>query len=140
MALRNWDAAKATREISPLIAPGVLGFYTHFEATEVFAQQGQGAPFNVFSILVAEERLADAFEKPDYLTPKPIRVKLLPGWNFGIKRYVTPIAELVPLLDALCAAKEWRGSGLPLQTGDLVSIPTQFVPPDSWAPSRGIAC
>jgi hypothetical protein len=102
MALCNWDAAKATWEISRLIAPGVLGFYTHVEATEIFAQQGQDAPFNVFSILVAEERLSDASEKPNYLTPKRIKVKSLPGWNFGIKRYVTPIADLVPLLDGLC--------------------------------------
>ncbi len=131
MTLRNWDSHRARQEISRLIAPGVLGFYTHFEATEVFAQQGQGAPFNVFLILVAEERLPNASEEPRLLNPKRIKVKSLSDWNFGIKRYVKPIAELVPLFDVLCDAKEWRGSGLPLQTGDLVSIPTQFVPPDT---------
>lgn len=134
MALRNWDSRRARQEMSRLIAPGVLGFYSHFEATEVFAQQGQGAPFNVFSILVAEERLPDASEEPRLLNLKRIKVKSLPNWNFGVKRYVKPIEELVPLFDTLCEAKEWRGSGLPLQTGDLVSIPTQFVPPDTSGP------
>ena len=135
MTLRNWDSQRARQELSRLIAPGVLGFYTHFEATEVFAQQGQGAPFNLFSILVAEERLPDASEEPRLLNPKRIKVPSLPDWNFGIKRYVKPIAELGPLFDALCETKEWRGSGMPLQTGDLVSMPTQFVPPDSSGPA-----
>jgi hypothetical protein len=44
MALRNWDSQQAKREMSRLIAPGLIGFYTHFEATEIFATQGKGAP------------------------------------------------------------------------------------------------
>ena len=55
--------------MSRLIAPGLIGFYTHFEATEIFATQGQEAPFNVFSLLVAEERLPDASEKPRLSIP-----------------------------------------------------------------------
>jgi hypothetical protein len=48
-------------EVTRMTAPEVLGFYTHFEATEIFALlDGQKTPFNVFSILVAEER----FEEP----------------------------------------------------------------------------
>jgi hypothetical protein len=66
MALRNWDSQRARQEMSRLVAPGLIGFYTHFEATEVFATQGQGPPFNVFSLLVAEERLPEASEKPHY--------------------------------------------------------------------------
>ena len=134
MALRNWDSLRARQEMSRLIAPGVLGFYTHFEATEVFATRGSGAPVNVFSVLVAEERLPDASEAPRYLNPERIKVRSLPDWNFGIKRYVKPIAELVPLFDTLCDAKEWRGSGQTLQVADLVSIPTQFVPADTTGP------
>jgi len=134
MALRNWDVQKARQEMARLTAPGALGFYTHFEATEVFATQSQGAPFNVFTILVAEERLPSASEEPRLLNPKRIKVKSLPDWNFGIMRYLRPIAELVPQFDILSDAKEWRGSGEPLQVGDLVSIPTQFVPPDNSGP------
>ena len=111
--------------MSRLIAPGLIGFYTHFEATEIFATQGQEAPFNVFSLLVAEERLPDASEKPRYLNPDRLKIKSLPDWNFGIKRYVNPVEELVLLFDALCDAKEWRGAGQLLRVGDLVSRPTQ---------------
>ena len=53
----NWDVQKARQEMARRVAPCVLGFYMHFETTEVFATQSQGAPFNVFTILVAEERL-----------------------------------------------------------------------------------
>jgi hypothetical protein len=134
MAVRNWDSRRARQEIARLTAPGVLGFYTHFEATEVFATQGQSAPLNVFSILVAEERLSDAAEEPRLLNPTRIKIRSLPDWNFGIKRYVKPIRDLVPLFDALCDAKKWTGSGESLQVGDLVSIPTQFVPPDNSGP------
>lgn len=134
MALRNWDSQRARREMSRLIAPGLVGFYTHFEATEVFATQGQGAPFNVFSLLVAEERRPDASGKPRYLNSERLKIKSLPDWNFGIKRYVKPIEELVPLFDTLCEAKEWRGAGESLQVGDFLSMPTQFVPPDTAQP------
>jgi hypothetical protein len=114
-----------------LTVPGVLGFYTHFEATEVFATQGQGAPLNVFSILVAEERASDAVEQSRLLNPNRIKIKSLPDWNFGIKRYVKPIEELASLFDMLCDGKGWQPSGQPLQVAELTSIPTQFVPPDS---------
>ena len=136
MTLRNWDSQRARQEISRLLTPGILGHCTHFEATEVFAAKGKGGvPFNVFSIFVAEELASDAAEKPHLLNhERRIKVKSLPDWNFGINRYVSPIAELVPLLDTLCDAKEWRGSGRPLHAGELISAPPQFVPPDFGAP------
>jgi hypothetical protein len=136
MTLRNWDSQRARQEIARLLTPGMLGHYTHFEATEVFATAGKGsAPFNVFSIFVAEERAPNAAETPHLLNHQQrIKVKSLPEWNFGVNRYVSPIAELLPLLDALCDAKEWRGSGQPLHAGELISAPPQFVPPDFGTP------
>jgi hypothetical protein len=51
MTLRNWDSEIARKEMRRLTQPNVLGFYTHFEATEVFASPaGQQGPINVFSI------------------------------------------------------------------------------------------
>jgi hypothetical protein len=135
MALRNWNSEIARKEMTRLTAPTVLGFYTHFEATEVFASPpGQREPVNVFSFLVAEERLTGASEEPHYLNPDRISLGTLRGWTFGILRYVKPIAELVPAFDVLCESKTWRASGHPLQTADLVSIPTQFVPSDNLGP------
>lgn len=131
MSLRNWDSEIARKELTRLTQPNVLGFYTHFEATEVFAfPPGQQEPINVFSLLVAEERLPAAPEKPHYLTPKLIVLKSLKGWKIGIQRYLKPIAELVPAFDALCQSNKWCPSGDQLHTGDLVSIPTQFVRSD----------
>jgi hypothetical protein len=108
MSPRNWDSEIARREMTRLTAPNVLGFYTHFEATVVFAfPPGQREPVNVFSFLVAEERLPTASEEPHYLNPDRIVLRSLKGWTFGIQRYVRPIAELVPAFDVLCESKTW---------------------------------
>jgi hypothetical protein len=51
MTARGWNSEIAKNEIARLIAPGVLGFYTHFEATVVFAfPPDQLQPVNVFTI------------------------------------------------------------------------------------------
>jgi hypothetical protein len=135
MSLRNWDSEIARKEMARLLAPNVLGFYTHYEATAVFAfPPGQREPINVFLFLVAEERLPAASEEPHYLNPDRIVITSLKDWTFGIQRYVMPIAELVPAFDVLCESKTWCASGQPLQTADLVSIPTQFVPSDNLGP------
>ena len=116
-----------------LTQPHVLGFYTHFEATVVFAfPPGQREPINVFSLLVAEERLPTASEEPHYLNPERIVLRSLRDWTFGIQRYVKPIADLMPAFDILYDSKTWRASGQPLQTAELVSIPTQFVRSDDF--------
>jgi len=55
---------EAEAELVRLTTPSVLGLYTHFDETEIFAiLDGQKTPFNIFSILVAEERsgVADCF-------------------------------------------------------------------------------
>jgi hypothetical protein len=133
MTARSWSSEIARREMARLTGPGVLGFYTHFEATVVFGfPPGQREPVNVFTILVAEERLPDAAEEPHYLN-RTARIVLqsLKGWSFGVQRYLRPIVELVAAFDVLCASKTWQASGHPLRVADLNAIPTQFVPPDS---------
>jgi len=132
MTARTWDAEVARDEIVRLTAPDVLGFYTHVEATTVFAfPPGQTVPLNVFSILVAEEQPFDAAVEPQYLNLERIRLPSLTDWYFGVRRYLIPIGELAPIFDRFCESKEWRLSGELLQVGDLVPIPPQFVPPDS---------
>jgi len=132
MAGYSWNPQRAAEELARLTAQGVLGFATHFEATEVFATvAGQSLPLNVFSIFVAEERLHEGSGAPQYLTPQPIRLKSLDGWSFGIKRYLKPIAELLPHFVGAGDFRNWRPSGMPLRMGELASVPMQFVPPDS---------
>lgn len=135
MAPRNWNSEIARKELARLTQPNVLGFYSHFEATVVFAfPPGQQEPINIFSLIVAEERLPTASEEPHYLSPKLIELRSLKGWKVGVQRYVKPIAELVPAFDVLCQSNKWCASGHPLQTSDLVSVPTQFVPPEDFGP------
>jgi hypothetical protein len=132
MLPRSWNPDIAKNEIARCIEPGLLGFYTHFEVTEVFASLPDHAqPINVFTILVAEERLTDAQEQPRYLNPERIILRTLKGWSFGIKRYLKPIAELVPSLDDLCSNGTWHASGHLLSVAKLVSIPAQFVPAEN---------
>jgi hypothetical protein len=119
--------------LTGLLAPGVIGTYTHFEATEVFAVQGgQSKPINVFTILVAEDRHGQVIPKMSYLTPKPFRLKMaIPDWMFGVVRYVHPIADLVPALSAMVETGELAASGKALLVGKLHEVASQFVPPDS---------
>jgi hypothetical protein len=132
VASYKWDSQRALQELERLIAPGVLGFYTHVEVTEIFAvPPGQTKPVNMFSILVADERRSAELQIPKILNPDRIRPKSLKNWTFGVMRYVRPIAELVPTFAKLCDSKEWAFSGKPLQVADLAAVPVQFVPPDS---------
>jgi hypothetical protein len=123
-----------------LTAPGVLAFYSHVEVTEIFAvRDNDPTPLNVFSILVAEERVGSAAEKPVFLG-QPIRLKSLHGWMFGIQQFVRPISKLEQAFRQFREAGEWRPSGKPLHVGPLVPVPMQFVPPDStiYAPWNNV--
>ena len=122
-------------DLAKLIAPDVLGFYTHFEATEIVAFiKGQTNPVNVFTILVAEDRGNEESQACTFLnTVGRIEVKGLKGWAFGVVRYTCPVADLVPALELLSAKGEWQQSGNPLVLGKLVAVPRQFVPPDAAA-------
>jgi hypothetical protein len=122
-----FDSANA--ELAHLTALGVLGFYTHFEVTEVFAYRKGEAPLNILSVLVAEERIGNA--EPPKLLGDRVRLKSLKDWTFGIQRSLRPIAELEPMFRAFCESGEWCPSGKQLQVGKLIPVPTQFVPPDS---------
>jgi len=122
--------------LDSLLAPGVVGTYTHFEATEVFAtRDGHPEALNVFTLLVAEH-LEDEVspETSPYLNPERITLKSLPGWTFGIRRYFRPIADLVPAVTRMAATGALSASGKELQVGKLQEIPAQFVPPDFTMP------
>ncbi|MBI1174892.1 MAG: hypothetical protein GC139_06455 [Sideroxydans sp.] len=135
MTIRNLSAEDAPTELSRLIAPGVLGFYTHFEVTEVFAKQnGHNPAINVFSIAVAEDRGSEAVQAPALLNSERIKLKSLAGWNFGVMRYTQPITELVPSLEVLSNTGEWKQSGKTLCFGKVVALTPSFVPPDTATP------
>lgn len=96
-------------ELTQLLSPGVLGFYTHVECTELFAnRRDHDGAFNVLTVLVAEERSNIEAPRARFLTPKPIRIKSLKDWSFGIRRYTLPIATLIPALTAVDAGEGWK--------------------------------
>lgn len=128
---RNAEFDRARAELTRLSTPGMLGFYTHFEVTEVFAvRDEERIPFNVFSILVAEERDGVSEQKPFYLGER-IRLKSLKGWMFGIQRCLRPAFEIAQALEYFQRTEEWQPSGKRLHVGPLIPAPTQFVPADS---------
>jgi hypothetical protein len=141
MTTRDWNSVTANREITRLIQPGILGFYSHFEATEVVAfQPGESEPINVFTILVAEERQSAASDGPPFLNPDRIRFSSLKGWKFGIRRYVKPIAGLLPAIELLHTTKTWQASGQILRVpADLfLSLRNSFrpTPPTTYLSNR----
>ena len=120
--------------LASLLAPGVIGTYTHFEATEVFAaKDGLKQVFNVFTLLVAENRQGQTLQPKQLLNPDRIKLKSLPGWTFGVARYIRPIEDLLSSLAIMVETCEWRASGGSLYVGNLHEVPQQFVPPDSIA-------
>jgi hypothetical protein len=130
----HWTANASISEIKRLTAKGMLGFYTHVEATEIVAFPEQKSdPINLFTLLVAEERPASAASTPHFLNPSRIRVPSIRDWSFGICRYVLPLDRLLPAYERLVAAGVWDASGSTLRQGAAVALPPQFVPPDSLA-------
>jgi hypothetical protein len=128
---RDAEFDRARAEIARLLTSGMLGFYTHFEATEIFAvRDDERVPFNIFSILVAEEHEGDATKEPHFLSDR-IRLNKLKGWAFGIQRCMRPIVGLLPAFEHFQRTKEWQPSGKPLRVGPLVPVSTQFAPADS---------
>src|SRR5271155_961510 len=125
----EFDHARA--ELARLATPGVLGFYTHFEVTEIFAVgDDESRPFNIFSVMVAEEHDGVAEKKPCYLGDR-IHLKSLKGWMFGIQRCLRPASEVARAFEHFRQTGEWQPSGKQLRVGPLMPVPTQFVPADS---------
>jgi hypothetical protein len=128
-------ATGAQMDIAPLLVPGILGFFTHFEVTEIFATiDGQSGARNVLTIAVAEERDGAQDESLNYLGPR-IRLKSLPRYAFGVQRYLRPIHDLVPALDRLDEANSWEASGIALACEPLNALRRKFVSPDATEPT-----
>jgi hypothetical protein len=84
------DISKVWIDVNRLAESGVIGFHTHFEVTEIFVLFAKGGPtYNVFTLLVAEDRTGSPDQPSKYLGDR-IRLKSLKEPMFGIKRsYIT---------------------------------------------------
>jgi hypothetical protein len=135
-----WDHPSSMKELARLIPSGVLGLYNCAEVTEIVAFRQDQPPANVFTIVVAEERIDDLNVPMRFLNSDRIRVGGLRGWTFGIVQYRIAIGDLPTLLDACNEQKNWSGSGNPLSVGPLAALPPAFIPPDSMrhVPLNGV--
>ncbi len=127
-----WSWAATRAEFAKLCTPGVLGFYDHFEATELIGFRKGHMPINLFSLFVGEE---DGLTEEDlvqtWLNTDRITVKGLTGWTFGLFRYAVSASAMQSALDTFEVDKVWNPSGEPLEVGPLQPLPPQFAPPDS---------
>lgn len=134
--MRNNELAKNTAasfitELCRLAVPGILGYYNCCEVTEIVGFGPDNQPVNLFSIVVLEERQEVPDKKPSFLNPKPIKIKKLNGWSFGISSYFINQEELVSALGNFKEGNGWRLSGQLLLTGNLLPTRPLFVPPDA---------
>ena len=125
------DPSRIWAEVHRLAAPGVIGFHTHFEVTEVFAVfEKKGPAHNVLSLLVAEERAESDSETQRYIGNQ-INLRSFKGAMFGIKRSSIAIVSLENAIDRFKTEAEWRLGEQRLLTGTLAPIEPLFVPSDS---------
>jgi hypothetical protein len=116
-----------------LTGDGILGFYDHFEVTEIVAfRRGEKKPINVFSLFVAQEYArSDNATKLVWLNVERIALPSLKDWTFGVARYSLGTYELEAAIRRFGTTRQWSPSGTPLSVGSLCPIGTQFVPPDT---------
>ncbi len=140
MGIAGWDNKSLKSRFGKLAEPGVLGFHTHFEVTEIFGFEKGKPPLNILTMMVAEEHLPGPCEAPKVLNPCRLQLKSLPGWTFGIKQFLKPHSEIEKAFEHYHATGEWLLSGLPLRVGERLSFLHQFVPADSTdsAPLNGV--
>ena len=115
---REASFANAMARIAKIIAPGVVGFHTHFEIIEIieFSNVARKAT-NVFTILVAEEHNEGVSETPGWLGDR-IRLPQFKDSFFGVRRTVQPIAAILPRLNEIINGT-WRFSSDTIELGEM---------------------
>lgn len=127
----GWTHASALAELGRLSASGVLGFYTDIEVTEIVAVPPGQTPVGMLALVVAEDRTGAPELKAGFLNTERVKLKTLPGWTFGVMRYVLPVSALPGILNDSVDKGSWSGSSHSLTFGPLIPRPPTFVPPDS---------
>ncbi|MEA2873862.1 MAG: hypothetical protein QOH67_3838 [Hyphomicrobiales bacterium] len=127
---REASFANSASRIAKLIAPGAVGFHTHFEIVEVFEFSNvTRKATNVFTILVAEEQAERVSETPGYLCDR-IHIPGFKDSFFGVRRTVRPISAMLPRLSEIMNGG-WRSSDATIELGEMSAAAPVFVPPDS---------
>jgi hypothetical protein len=134
MQAENQDTKKPNGEnldeLSRLLLPGTIGFYSFFEVTEIVAfVNAAKTPINIFTIAVAQETTQESIERDRFLSDR-IELRSLKNWKFGIVRYSRPIEELEAIIADITLRQVWKASGNDLRIGSLAALPSKLVPAD----------
>lgn len=129
------EASHYINSIFELLEPNVIGFYNQFEIITIFAlpkRSGNLEPFNVLTIVVAQEEPTEKLQKQFFLNPKPLKIPGLKNFSFGITKYSLKLEETKALLMTLAQDKVWAANQEDLLfSNSLDLIPRIFVPPDA---------
>ncbi|KPQ19870.1 VPA1262 family N-terminal domain-containing protein [Halomonas sp. HL-93] len=120
-------------QLKKLLEYGVLGFYDRVEITEIFAHLPDKTICNIFTIIVAENRLDEKIASPKLINNKRLVVSKLKDWSFGILSYTKNINDILLNIKELKEEGSWSASGNMLKLEDQFQYqPPKFVPPDSF--------
>lgn len=129
------EASHYINSIFELLEPNVIGFYNQFEVITIFAMpksNGTLEPFNVLTVVVAQEEQTEELQKQIFLNPKPLKIQGLKDFSFGITKYSLTLEETKGLLMALAQDKVWAAHQKNLLfSNSLDLVPRIFVPPDA---------
>lgn len=129
------EASHYINSIFELLEPNIIGFHNQFEIITIFAipkGDGRPQPFNVLTVVVAQEESTKELQQEILLTPKPLRIPGLKDISFGIVKYSIDVEETRALLMNLAQNNVWAANKKDLLlSNSLDLIPRIFVPPDA---------
>ncbi|MDO9179833.1 MAG: VPA1262 family N-terminal domain-containing protein [Agitococcus sp.] len=125
---------KHLEDLLQMLKEGVIGFYNQIEVITVFGiKKGQSEPFNVFTLLVAEERKSIDLIQEKLLTSKLIDIKGIKDVKFGVVNYSIHTQDLEGLISTAINSKQWKGLGKTLVLSNDISFNARvFVPANSF--------
>jgi hypothetical protein len=129
------EASHYINSIFELLEPNIIGFYNQFEVITIFALpkgSSKPEPFNVLTVVVAQEELTEELQKENFLTPRLLNIQGLKDFSFGIVKYSIDLEETRALLMNLAQNNVWAANQKDLLfSNSLDLIPRIFVPPDA---------
>lgn len=116
-------------DLRRLTTPGVLGFYSQFEVTEILGVPTGQPPFNVLTVLVAQEHASDP--APRFIGDR-IQLRGLKNMKFGVLRYTRTLQQVLAAVEDLRRGEPWALAGEPLALAVGRSIPPALAPSDGF--------
>ncbi|MFZ3193605.1 MAG: VPA1262 family N-terminal domain-containing protein [Moraxellaceae bacterium] len=128
-------AACYTDSIFELLEPNIIGFHNQFEVITIFAlpkHENSKKPFNVLTVVVAQEEPTEAVQQEIFLTPKQLNIQGVKKISFGVIKYSLSLEETKKLLMNLALNNVWAANQKPLSfSSNLELVPRRFVPSDA---------